>query len=125
MLQRLGCRVEVAADGKIATEMLKAGSYDLVFMDCQMPVMDGFEATAEIRRTEDSGQRIPIVAMTANAMQGDREKCLEAGMDDYVSKPINKDDVIAVLQRLIPDWKSTFTEAVPVSITGPHKSDPA
>jgi two-component system, sensor histidine kinase and response regulator len=120
MLQKLGCQVEVAANGKIATEMVQAKQYDVVFMDCQMPVMDGFEATAEIRRGEDGNRRVPIVAMTANAMQGDRERCIEAGMDDYMSKPINKDEVIAAIQRRIPEWKTGSGEPaiMPIGVTG-------
>ena len=102
MLERLGCRVDKAANGKEAVEMLAALPYDVVFMDCHMPEMDGYEATREIRRGEAGGRRHSIVAMTANAMQGDREKCLEAGMDDYISKPIRKDDLIAALARYAP-----------------------
>jgi two-component system sensor histidine kinase/response regulator len=99
MLQRLGYAVDVAADGEKAVAMVSANPYDLVFMDCQMPIMDGYQATEEIRRTEPAGRHLLIVAMTANAMQSDRERCLQSGMDDYVSKPINKADVVAVLQR--------------------------
>jgi two-component system sensor histidine kinase/response regulator len=104
MLQRLGCRIDIATDGKKATEMVRATSYDLVFMDCQMPIMDGYEATAEIRRAESPGNRRVIVAMTANAMQSDRERCIQAGMDDYISKPVNKAEVVAILKRHIPAW---------------------
>jgi CheY-like chemotaxis protein len=102
MLQRLGFTVEFAVDGKKAVDMVAANHYDLVFMDCQMPVMDGYQATEQIRRTENPGRHIIIVAMTANAMQSDRERCLESGMDDYVSKPINKPDVVAILKRYLP-----------------------
>jgi signal transduction histidine kinase/DNA-binding response OmpR family regulator len=99
MLERLGCRVDMAANGKEALDMVHSFPYDLVFMDCQMPVMDGYEATRTIRRLEAGGKHRIIVAMTANAMQGDREKCLEAGMDDYISKPIQKQDLISALTR--------------------------
>jgi two-component system sensor histidine kinase/response regulator len=102
MLQRLGFTVEFATDGKKAVDMVAANRYDLVFMDCQMPVMDGYEATEQIRRAEPSGRHVAIVAMTANAMQNDRERCLEVGMDDYISKPINKSEVVAVLKRYLP-----------------------
>jgi len=114
MLQRMGCRVDLAVDGKIATEMVRAAPYDLIFMDCQMPVMDGYEATVEIRRTEVPGNRRVIVAMTANAMDSDRQRCLDAGMDDYISKPVNKPDVLAILKRHIPAWNSVQPEPAAV-----------
>jgi len=102
LLEKLGCRVDVAANGREAVEMVGLLPYDAIFMDCQMPEMDGFEATQEIRRREDSSVRRPIIAMTANAMQGDRERCLDAGMDDYVSKPIRKADLTEALKRHLP-----------------------
>jgi CheY-like chemotaxis protein len=101
MLERMGCRVDVAADGRAALELLASMPYDLVLMDVQMPVMDGLEATRELRRREgDGGRHLPVVAMTAHAMQSDRERCLEAGMDDYVSKPIRRRDLLRVLRSL-------------------------
>ncbi|MEO5988529.1 MAG: response regulator [Candidatus Eisenbacteria bacterium] len=100
MLSKAGCRVDVAADGREAVQMFRRLPYDIVFMDCQMPELDGFEATAEIRRIEaQHGRRTPIVALTANAMQGDRERCLGAGMDDFVSKPVNEARLRATLDR--------------------------
>jgi PAS domain S-box-containing protein len=89
ILKKIGCRVEVAANGAEGFSMVKEMPFDIVLMDCQMPEMDGFESTRRIREWEKLGRgHIPIVAMTANAMQGDRERCLESGMDDYLSKPI-------------------------------------
>ncbi len=100
MLEKLGYRADVAANGHEVLEALERTSYDLILMDCQMPEMDGYEATAAIRAREvDSGQHIPIVAMTANAMQGDSEQCLQAGMDDYTSKPIQRETLMALIQR--------------------------
>src|SRR5688500_15898701 len=82
ILRNLGCEVDVAANGREAMEMLDAFSYDIVFMDCEMPEMDGFEATAAIRRRPDSKSRLPIIAVTAQAMQGDQERCLLAGRSE-------------------------------------------
>jgi signal transduction histidine kinase/CheY-like chemotaxis protein len=107
LLEKLGCRIDVAANGQEAVSMLTQLAYALVFMDCQMPEMDGFAATAVIRQREArSGQHIPIIAMTANAMQGDRERCLAAGMDDYVSKPVKYDELVAMLRK----WSSPSAE---------------
>ena len=100
MLQKLGHRVDVVADGVEAVNALGRTAYDLVFMDCQMPGMDGFGATRAIREGETgTPRRIPIVALTANAMQGDREQCLAAGMDDYIAKPVTKQTLAAALER--------------------------
>ena len=102
ILQRLGHHADIAANGLEAVEAVRRLPYDLVLMDCQMPDMDGFEATAAIRKLERDGRRIAIVAMTANAMQGDRERCLAAGMDDYLSKPVSADKLAAMLRRWLP-----------------------
>ncbi len=103
MLEAFDCEVEVVDNGRAALESLARSRYDLVLMDCQMPEMDGFSATAEIRRREDaSGSRMPVVALTASAMQGDREKCLAAGMDDYLAKPFTQDKLYAMLERWLP-----------------------
>jgi PAS domain S-box-containing protein len=100
MLEKLGCRVDAVANGYEAVEALERMAYDGVFMDCHMPEMDGYEATAVIRAHEAlHGGHVPIVAMTANATQGDRERCLAAGMDDYVSKPVRSDVIAAVVQK--------------------------
>jgi signal transduction histidine kinase/DNA-binding response OmpR family regulator len=103
LLEKLGCRIDVAANGQEAVTMLAQFAYDVVFMDCQMPEMDGFAATAEIRQREAStGRHVPIIAMTANAMQGDREACLAAGMDDYVSKPVSLDSLVTMVRKWAP-----------------------
>jgi PAS domain S-box-containing protein len=101
MLNRLGYRADVTANGKEALEMMRTISYDLVLMDCQMPEMDGFEATAAIRRGEagPADPQMPIVAMTAHAMQTDRERCLQAGMNDYLAKPVDPGQLAEVLDH--------------------------
>ena len=97
-LQKLGLMADVAASGHDLLAALANNLYDVVFMDCQMPEMDGYEATRRIRMDERFS-KIHIIAMTANAMQGDREKCLAAGMDDYLTKPTKVDDIRAALKR--------------------------
>jgi signal transduction histidine kinase/CheY-like chemotaxis protein len=100
MLEKSGHRVEVARTGREAVEAVGRGAYDLVLMDCLMPEMDGFEATRAIRASEiETGGHLPIVALTANAMQGDRDQCLAAGMDEYLTKPILKEVLDAILER--------------------------
>jgi len=98
-LERLGCEVESASNGERAVERALAEDFDLVLMDCQMPVMDGYEATRRIRRAEGRRGGVPIVAITAHSMKGDRERCLAAGMTDYTSKPIRREALIRILER--------------------------
>jgi CheY-like chemotaxis protein/HPt (histidine-containing phosphotransfer) domain-containing protein len=105
ILKKLGLRADAVANGAEALKALETIPYDLVLMDVQMPVMDGIEATHQIRSPEfalASGRRIPIIAMTAHAMQGDRDRCLEAGMDDYVSKPVVPQALAEALEKWLP-----------------------
>ena len=106
MMENLGYRADVAANGLEALEALSRGTYHAVLMDVQMPEMDGYTATREIREREGTQHHTPIIAMTANAMEGDREKAMEAGMDDYVSKPVKLVELEAVLER----WVSKVDE---------------
>ncbi len=99
MLEKHGFRVDVAANGRVALEMCRDHDYSAVFMDCQMPELDGYETTLEIRRRESPGCHIPIIAMTANTMEGDREKCLSAGMDEYVGKPVDAEALRQAIDR--------------------------
>ncbi|HVJ51045.1 MAG TPA: response regulator [Aliidongia sp.] len=99
ILRKAGYTVDSVPDGRRAIEAVGRGGYDLVLMDVQMPEIDGFQATISIRLSEPRGMRVPIIAMTANAMRGDRDKCLEAGMDDHVAKPIDLDSFVATVAR--------------------------
>ena len=153
MLEKLGCRVDIAGNGKEAIDSVTQTSYDVVFMDGMMPEMDGLEATREIRKREGLSvkgegflgdnqipttqdeqrntlheirdtrceRRLPIIAMTANAMQGDREKCLEAGMDDYIAKPITSEVLVTILKR----WVSERPEKAVMSLPQESENIPA
>lgn len=102
LLEKFGCSVDVAANGKRAVEMAAGSAYDIIFMDCGMPEMDGFTATQEIRATEIHARRIPIIALTAHVMAGTREECLAAGMDDYIAKPVSLDAIKNTLAKWAP-----------------------
>jgi CheY-like chemotaxis protein/HPt (histidine-containing phosphotransfer) domain-containing protein len=119
MLEKLGFRVDVAANGRQALEALDAMNYDLVLMDCQMPEMDGFEATRALRLKEGGGRRTPVVAMTANAMEGDRERCLEAGMDGYLPKPVRPDE----LADAVGQWLTVREPSVQAADAAPDEAD--
>jgi signal transduction histidine kinase/DNA-binding response OmpR family regulator len=107
LLEKLDYRVDVVADGLAAVAAWQTGKFDLILMDCQMPQMDGYEATREIRRLEEGRRHIPIVALTAHAMTGDEEKCRASGMDDYLSKPIDRAKLAACLEPLLRSTGST------------------
>jgi PAS domain S-box-containing protein len=115
MLEKQGFRVDVADNGRIALDMWERDRYRAIFMDCQMPVLDGYGTTAEIRRREGADRRVPIVAMTASSMKGDRDRCLAAGMDDYIAKPVTpqaiRDAVTRVLAPTPTDQQDVPDEA--------------
>jgi CheY-like chemotaxis protein len=102
-LEKLGYRVEVARNGRDAVDAWATGRFELVLMDCQMPVLDGYEAAREIRRREDGVRRTPIVALTAHAMRDDDLKCKAAGMDDYITKPLDREHLRRCLRRFLQD----------------------
>ncbi|MEK7675611.1 MAG: response regulator [Verrucomicrobiota bacterium] len=129
-LEHLGYGADAVANGLEVLEALQRISYDLILMDCQMPEMDGYEATRHIRQAEQGMAHrgklkfsIRIIAMTANAMQGDREKCLEAGMNDYISKPVEEEALQAALERWVPPAASRAVETA--AATPPAGQEPA
>lgn len=131
-LERAGLKVSSASDGQRALEMLSAGSFDLVLMDCQMPRVDGFEAARVLRQRESASgaPRLPVIALTANAMPGDKERCLAAGMDDYLPKPYSGEEMAVILQRWLPAERrkpvaSPPTVAEVLNHTLPSALDPA
>ncbi len=121
MLEKLGCQVDTALNGKKALECIKAKTYDLIFMDCQMPEMDGYQATQEIRCLDGPERRTPIVAMTAGVLQRDKEKCFQAGMDGYIGKPIKFEEIKDVL-RFFTDKSVRNEESTSPSIDLKHLS---
>jgi CheY-like chemotaxis protein len=116
MLKQIGCAADVVANGVQAVEAAATIKYDIVFMDMQMPEMDGLEATRKIVNAMQSSERPKIIALTANSMSGDREKCIDAGMDDYLTKPVRLEELLSTLKRWAPaPVKSdaiTFTQKV-------------
>jgi signal transduction histidine kinase/DNA-binding response OmpR family regulator len=122
LLEKIGHRVTIARQGAEAVSQWSEGRFDLIFMDVQMPEMDGLQATGRIREAEATrGTHTPIVAMTAHAMTGDRERCLAAGMDDYISKPIGRQEVIAALARCCPEAEIKVAEGEPSQTTSTPK----
>jgi CheY-like chemotaxis protein len=108
MFEKLGCKIDLAGNGREAVRMATELRYDIIFMDCSMPDLDGYEATALLRDHERRGNpRIPIIALTANAMAGDRDRCLAADMDGHLSKPVRLDEIRHALQR----WVVTRNES--------------
>jgi CheY-like chemotaxis protein/HPt (histidine-containing phosphotransfer) domain-containing protein len=99
MLEKIGCHVDVVGNGFEVLRMLQRFPYDLIFMDCQMPEMDGYEATLKIRGLAGEFKNIPVIAITANVMEGDRDKCIQAGMNDYVGKPVKKEALLGALDK--------------------------
>jgi CheY-like chemotaxis protein len=116
ILSKHGYSADAVANGQEAVKSLEMIPYDIVFMDCQMPEMDGYEATGEIRNPKSKvlNHKVPVIAMTANAMKGDREKCLKAGMDDYLAKPVNPQDLSDMLEKWIAKQGSFQQEEVTV-----------
>jgi len=115
-LEKLGYRVDVVANGIEAVRGWESGRYDMIFMDCQMPHMDGYAATREIRRREEGRDRIPIIALTAHAMKGADEECLAAGMDDHLTKPLMRDRLVSCLGRFIRDEATVEVPALPENL---------
>jgi two-component system, sensor histidine kinase and response regulator len=109
-LANFGIQADVAANGREGVEMLRRRSYDLVFMDCQMPEMNGYDATSQIRRLDGPNRSVPVVAMTAEALDGCRDRCLAAGMNDYITKPVSMEELIRMLK--------TWLRPVPVAGDG-------
>jgi CheY-like chemotaxis protein len=112
VLTNRGHSVKIAANGRLALQAIEEQPFDVVFMDVQMPLLDGFEAVAAIRANEESsGAHLTVIAVTAHAMTGDRERCLKAGMDDYLTKPINASQLDDLLHRLVPGASTDSTLA--------------
>jgi signal transduction histidine kinase/CheY-like chemotaxis protein/HPt (histidine-containing phosphotransfer) domain-containing protein len=120
MMLGFGCSVDLAENGLEALNAVDQNTYDLVLMDCMMPKMDGYEATAEIRRRQKAGllPRFPIIALTANAIEGDREKCLIAGMDDYIAKPFKVESLLRVIKTWVKNGSATTVDKVPSEVIG-------
>ncbi len=127
MLELYGCSVDLVVNGREASQAVRDQQYDLILMDCQMPELDGYSATGEIREFEKrtGGSHTPIVALTAHAMDGDRERCITAGMDDYLSKPLRQVQLQSMLEKWLPELSSGSGEAVKAVVTKKETDAPA
>ncbi len=124
MLEMTGCSCDLAANGIEVLDALERAAYDVILMDCQMPEMDGFEATAVIRRREQgAGEHITIIALTANVMEGDRDHCLQAGMDDYLSKPFSRAQLVEVINSRRDSQPATAVAAAIPNEQSPEAGD--
>jgi PAS domain S-box-containing protein len=122
LLEKRGCLVDTATDGRVALELHACEAYDIIFMDCQMPSLDGYQATTEIRRREGSRRHTPIVAMTAHTLKGDREHCLAVGMDEYVAKPVDPQLLDEILDRRLPRAAAAGIDAASAGPAEPDRS---
>ncbi|MEI6874143.1 MAG: response regulator, partial [Spirochaetota bacterium] len=125
ILEKIGYKADAVADGSEVLAALALIPYDLILMDCQMPGMDGFESTRQIRTLPAPAGTIPIIAMTANAMRGDRERCIEAGMDDYLSKPVEPGKLAALLGKWLPAVEAEPVELEPLDDAAVPRADAA
>jgi CheY-like chemotaxis protein/HPt (histidine-containing phosphotransfer) domain-containing protein len=120
----MGCAVETATNGLLAIECYSSGQFDLIFMDCQMPEIDGYEATVEIRRLEASShRRTPIIALTGNVIEGARQRCLAAGMDDYLAKPFTLDQMKAILTQWLKSSSSARARGLALIPASPQPAE--
>ncbi|MBZ0258610.1 response regulator, partial [bacterium] len=126
MIEHLGYIVRIASDGKEAIQGFRSSLFDAILMDCQMPVMDGYQAATQIRQLENESpetSRIPIIAVTAHAIKGDKEKCIEAGMDDYISKPFTLEQLEEKLHQWVEDPQTPEMESKQSSSTEPTEAN--